>query len=316
VNLDGATATAPPGGVPTMAIWGTGVGDLSRTIPGAVNLYNSDESHTQTVTSARTFAATYRFFTGRAPRTTDITPQPLIRLAGRGLLFPTNAGAEGARLDVYLVSGATGRRLLPRPVYSKALTADGSFGPFLGLGAAHYEFQLTQDGIRQHFYYQPFERTDLLIRLLTNHPGTGIDALTQNSATTTNLIVTRYKEFWGDQGAADDTLTIDGTNVISAAAEPRAKLAIAILTYDVGLDGVSHPDTGVPALASLPFITGTDLFLGAATPPTRTVTLVDRQRAGTGRPDVLHVPDWPSATDRISVQFNDFTRGESAAPQS
>src|SRR5688500_5223233 len=43
VNLDGAPAAAPPGGVETLAVWGEG--SAARTITGAENVQFADQSH-------------------------------------------------------------------------------------------------------------------------------------------------------------------------------------------------------------------------------------------------------------------------------
>ena len=73
VNLDGRTGGAPPGGVPTLAVW-AGVGMPGRTITGATNVTIPNQTHVQVATSAETFAAVYRFLRGRRPETTRITP--------------------------------------------------------------------------------------------------------------------------------------------------------------------------------------------------------------------------------------------------
>jgi hypothetical protein len=121
-----------------------------------------------------------------------------------------------------------------------------------------------------------------------------------------NLIMLRNKEWWGDQGAGSDTLTVNGTNVLSAATAPRTKRSIAVFAFDAGLDGVSHPDASIPALATLPFITGVDLFVPAANPARGVVRLVSQQRGAGGAPSVVNVPNWPSSSDRVSVQFDDY----------
>src|SRR5688500_11276388 len=54
VNYDGRTATSLPGGRRTLAIWGEG--SQTRTITGAQNAYFPNLAHTETVTSAATFA--------------------------------------------------------------------------------------------------------------------------------------------------------------------------------------------------------------------------------------------------------------------
>ncbi|MGW3792323.1 esterase/lipase family protein, partial [Micromonospora arida] len=73
VNLDGRPATSPPGGVPTLAIWGEG--DPARAVVGATNVHLPDQSHTQTVSSAESFTEIFGFLRGRAPHTTRIVPQ-------------------------------------------------------------------------------------------------------------------------------------------------------------------------------------------------------------------------------------------------
>ena len=317
VNIDGRSAAALPGGVPTLAIWAQL--NPQGTIPGAQDLRLPGQGHTEAVSSPESFSAMYRFFTGREPRTTRIVPQfpGQVQLSGRALLFPSNVGVSNARLDVYRVSAKTGQRLGARfshgpakPVASFALSGDGSWGPFRASGSAHYEFAIVRGEQTHHVYFEPFRRTDRLIRLLTSEPGQGLDGITDKSDRSSNLILTRYKEWWSDQGEASDTLTVNGQSVLDGIA-PRSKLAIALFTFDAGSDGVSHLGVPIPVLASLPFLTGVDLFLpsfqpAAAGTPRGTISLVSQQRASGGTTHRVNVPNWPSATDRISVQFDDY----------
>jgi pimeloyl-ACP methyl ester carboxylesterase len=303
VNLDGATATAPPGGVPTLAIWGEG--STAREITGARNVYFSNQAHTETVTSRQTFAQEYAFFTGRAPRTTAIVPQARALLSGRVVLFPTNVGMTNATLRIYRVIPATGHRLRSRPLATYRLAGDGSWGPFRAAGGARYEFAVTRaDGSVHHFYSEPSRRSSTLIRLLSSEPGAGLDALLERSDRQTNLVITRNREWWGDQGAAGDTLTVNGVSLLNASTSPRTKRAIAVFAYDVGTDGVSHPQAGVPAFAALPFLTGIDLFTPAARAGTGRVVISVKPR-GERHHDVVVVPNWPSTRHRISVAIDD-----------
>jgi pimeloyl-ACP methyl ester carboxylesterase len=309
VNLDGATATEPPGDVPTLAVWGEG--STERTIPGATNVYFSDQAHTQVVTSAETFTVMYRFLTGRAPRTTGIVPQPPGRvwLSGRAVLFPSNVGAAGARLEIYEVRGDTGARKRRRPAAVFELDGDGSWGPFRARGSAHYEFAVVWPGaVTHHLYYQPFRRTDRLIRLLTSRPGEGLAAQTEASDRHSNLVITRYKEWWGDQGSGSDSLSIEALQVLNPANSPRVKRVIGIFAYDRHVDGRTDLSTPIPLLFAQPFITGIDVHVPAAQPPDRTVSIVARPRDGGGHIDSINVPNWRSSDHRISVQFDDYVQ--------
>jgi pimeloyl-ACP methyl ester carboxylesterase len=305
VNLDGATAPAPPGGVPTLAVWGEG--NAERAVTGATNVYYGDQAHTEVVTSPETFAAMYRFLTGKAPRTTRVLPERRGRalLSGRALLFPENTGVSGATLEVYEVHRATGKRRHSRPAATYRLTGDGSWGPFRGRGDACYEFAIVRPGAAtHHLYFQPFRRTDRLIRLLTNPPGGGVGSLIETGDRHSALTVTRYKEWWGDQGAGSDVLSVNGRNVLNAANSPRTKRVIGIFLYDRGVDRVTDLTAPIPAFFALPFITGIDVYLPAGGRHPGRISVVVRQRGGT-RPDVLNVPNWPSSDHRVSLQFDD-----------
>jgi pimeloyl-ACP methyl ester carboxylesterase len=306
VNVDGATASSPPGGVPTLALW-AGRGVPGRTIGGATDFTVPDATHVQTATSPVSFAQMFDFFTGRAPRTTDIVPQHgRISIAGRALLFPQNAPVPaGTTLTICRVSGRTGHRLGRHPATTAPLAADGSWGPVRLESGKHYELALTQGGQTEHFYFEPFLRDDDLVRLLTQQPNTGLDALWSKSATHVNLIVVRYKELWGDQGAENDVLTINGTNVINAATAPISHLVNAMFAFDQGNDGVSNVSAPIATFIALPFLSAVDEFIPAASPPTGTVSVSLRSR-GQGPQRTIHFPNFPSTTDAVSLEFRDF----------
>ena len=191
---------------------------------------------------------------------------------------------------------------------SFALGGDGAWGPFRAFPHARYEFAIVRDGAStHHFYYQSFGRSDLLIRLLTSNPGEGLGSRTETSPTTTNLIVNRGKEWWGDQGEGSDALFVNGTAVLNAAIAPRVKRVIATFAYDVHLDGVTDLSAPIPFFFSQPFITGADVHIPASPGGTGTVSVLARQRGGNGRVDVIQVPNWPSTANTVSLQFNDYT---------
>jgi pimeloyl-ACP methyl ester carboxylesterase len=309
VNLDGATAPAEPGGVETLAVWGQG--ELSREITGAKNVYFPEQTHTEVVTSAESFSVVHEFLTGSAPVTTDVEAQPgTVSLAGRAVYFPQNAGAEGGRLKVYEVDPATGKRLSRQWLYTKLLDETGSFGPFDADGAASYEFELVRPNRPEariaHFYPQPFLRSDHLIRLLTSPEGAGIGALIDRDPDTSALNVIRYREWWGDQGADNDVLEIDGTNVINPDTAPISGRKIAMFAFDDASDGVGDGTQPIDRLASLPFIGAVDLALRAVAPPDDVIEVVSIPRGEGGHVDAVHVPNWNSFRHFSTVLLHDF----------
>jgi pimeloyl-ACP methyl ester carboxylesterase len=307
VNIDGAQAASPPGGVPTLAIW-AGRGAPGRSIGGATNVTVPDQTHVQSATSPQSFAEMFRFFTGRSPRTTDIVPEHgKITIGGRAELFPQNVGVPaGTSLTIWRVKGSNGRRI-GHPVATPALAVDGSWGPVKVWSGKRYEFVLEQQGQFHHFFYEPFRRSDHLIRLLTNVPGTSFDLILSRSQNHVDLIMVRYKEFWGDQGSENDALTVNGTNVINAATSPISHLTNAMFAFDQGSDGVSDVSSPIPVFFGIPFLSGVDLFIPASSPPRGTVRVALDSR-GSGRTHRLNFPDYPSSNNTVSLQWNDFDR--------
>jgi hypothetical protein len=136
-----------------------------------------------------------------------------------------------------------------------------------------------------------------------------VNLLIERSPRHAALTVVRYKEFWGDQGAESDQLSINGTNVINAATAPITKRAIGVFAFDVGSDGVSDVSQPIPVVFGLPFLTGVDLFMPAASPPTGKVSVALRSR-GAGPVRTVNFPNFPSSTDAVSVGLWDFDPSE------
>lgn len=307
VNIDGAQAASPPGGVPTLAIW-AGRGTPGRSIGGAINVTVPNQTHVQSATSPESFAEMFKFFTGRAPDTTAILPEHgKITIAGRAVLFPQNVGVPaGTSLTIWKVKDSDGERI-GHPVATPTLGSDGSWGPVQVQSGKRYEFVLEQQGQFHHFFYEPFRRDDDLIRLLTNVPGTSFDLILSRSESHVDLIMVRYKELWGDQGPENDVLTVNGTNVINAATSPISHRTNAMFAFDQGSDGQSNVSSPIPVFFGLPFLSAVDLFIPAASPPTGTVRVALTSR-GSGPTRVVSFPNYPSANNTVTVQLNDFER--------
>jgi len=300
VNIDGATASAPPGGVPTLAIWG--MGNPARQIVGATNVYFPEQTHVQVATSAESFAEQYQFFTGSPPATTDILPDPHVQLSGRAVIFPQNSGVPAATLQIFEIDGDTGARLSddPSATYPLSSSAGGAFGPFEAIGGRHYEFVILRDGVRpHHFYMQPVVRSDHLVRLLTVPPDSPFSTNADSSDGTSGFVLTRYREFWGDQGVNNDVLTVNGFNIISPTNSPISKRVNAMFVFDDGLDGVNNIVTPNPFYFALPFITAMDVFIPGTDPPNGVTHIENTSRGGLTA--TINVPNWASSKHIISI---------------
>ena len=324
VNIDGQEADALPGTsvgvpVPTLALWSgrgtpspSGLNTGPREITGATNVTVPDVTHVQCATSAESFVEMYKFFAGLAPRTSFALPEPgTIELAGRAVLFPQNTGVAGATVEIWKVDRNTGFRIGSKPEAVYIIGLDGNWGPFKGISGQAYEFNIVRPGQSPHpFYYEPFIRSDYLIRLNTSpEPGGGISGTMDRSPDHLNFVVTRNMELWGDQGAENDVLTINGVNVISPTTDPVSKLINAMFLFDKGSDGVSHLGEALEPYASITFFTGIDVFVPGAVRPNGTTSLVLTSRVGGGLTQTINVPSIASSeVRRISVTFNDFVQ--------
>ncbi|MFD7657613.1 esterase/lipase family protein, partial [Actinosynnema sp. NPDC059797] len=88
VNVDGRSSASPPGGVPTLALWGSL--QPNGSIGGATNVYLTTLGHTETTTSAEGFAHVHRFLRDRDALTTRVLPEPptAVEIAGMVTWFP------------------------------------------------------------------------------------------------------------------------------------------------------------------------------------------------------------------------------------
>jgi hypothetical protein len=228
-----------------------------------------------------------------------------VTVAGRAVLFPENVGVDGATVEVWRVDPRTGHRIGDGPRATFPIDASGEFGPVRVNGRWHLELAIVRpDAGTHHLYTEPFLRSDHFLRLNTSPPGGPLDAITPDSDVTTNLVVTRMRELWGDQGDASDRLIVDGTDVLTAATSPRAGVNLAVFLHDDGLDGVTDVGKGeLFPFNLLTFLTAVDVAIPASPDGSGTVRVVEVPRGGD--PTVLNVPNWPSSTDPVTVQFRD-----------
>jgi len=307
VNIDGAEAPAPPGGVPTLALW-AGAAPPIGSIGGALNVTLADQEHIESATSAEAFFEMYHFFRGMAPATTDIVPEPpgQVSISGQVNYFPSNEGIDGATLEIWEVDPATGFRRGDEPVATRLIDASGDWGPIDEVkGGRSYEFAVNREGeIGVNYFYEPFLRSDHLIRL---NVATGLTPFIDQSADSTALTVLRNREFCGDLGPGSDVLAVDGVNVLNPTNASCASVgsgSAAVFLFDDNSDGISNIGGAIPfPFAFLAFLTAADLYIPSEPPGSVSVVAVPR---GGGAARTVNVPNLPSTEARVVVQLNDF----------
>jgi hypothetical protein len=315
VNVDGQTASAPPGGVRTLALWAT-KGPLSppgRSIAGATNVTIPDSTHVQCATSPVSFGQMYKFFTGTAPATTDIAPQHgPITISGKALNFPNNTGLAGATVQVWPVDSATGQRTASDPIATYQIDSSGDFGPVTVQAGQRYEFAEMRPGAPvHHFYYEPFLRSDHLIRLLESDVLRAAGGAPDSDSVA--MVLIRYKELWGDQGPESDVLTLDGVNACTPPVCPLNHLVNALFAADFNHDKQSDTSKPNSTYYQLPFVSGVDVYMPAQDPAVGKVTVTLRSR-GQGPVRTLTFPNFPGTTDVVTVQLDDFEQPNPVKP--
>ena len=309
VNVDGRSSATPPGGVATLALWGSL--QPNGSIGGATNVYLTTLGHTETTTSAVGFGHIYQFLRDRPAVTTRVLPElsATVGIAGRAVLFPQNTGVAGL-LQVWEVDPRTGaRRGAPR--YSVRIGADGGFGPLAVRQGTHYELVLLRAGEQTyHNYFEPFERGDRFLRLPVSPPG-GIGDQVDKCPTHTALTVTRNREWWGDQ-TDNDRLRLNGVDVLTPTVSPRLRQILAAFVFDDGCDLTST--SAVPApFGALPFLTASDTYLPASPTAAGTIAITQTARGTNGATRTVAVRNWPSNAHTVAVQFKDYVDQRPAA---
>ena len=312
VNFDGRTADSPPGGVPTLAVWGepfsAGMGPDTREIVGAKNVRFPEKSHTEVTTSKQAFGDVYRFLAGKKPTTKNVAPEPpgQVTVAGRASDFPANTGIDDGKLKVYELVAKTGQRKSGKPVYKKTLGANGNFGPIKVNGKKRYEFEVTRPGSTTiHNYPEPFEHDDHFYRVLS---APGLVPFLDGSPNHTNVTVTRMREFRGDQTGpgANDKLELNGVNVINDVIAPRSGRILAVFNLDRNSDGVSDFGSVLFPFSVLTFLTGVDNYMPASADASGKIAVKETMRDPGGQVETTNVPNWPSSEHNVSVYFKDY----------
>ena len=146
-------------------------------LKGALNVVIPGIDHRETSYSPAAFEATYRFITGKAPRSTAILAEKAVvlngKITGMGVdsadpktgNFSNNLPLAGAQLEVYATNPATGARP-GTALLRKTVGADGQWGPLSIQPGVPHEFVITAPGYATtHIYRSGFPRSSELIHL-------------------------------------------------------------------------------------------------------------------------------------------------------
>lgn len=140
----------------------TGLTPASPTLRGATNITLPGADHLGTAYSHEAFNEMHRIVMGEWPAVPRLRPEVQPALSGRVTGYEagvaTNVPIPGARLRVFVVDPATGRRTGPEK-YSRLTPSDGSWGPMEVDPQAYHEFELAVRGHPvTHIYRAPFPR--------------------------------------------------------------------------------------------------------------------------------------------------------------
>ncbi len=330
INIDGAKGEFCPGNPEPVNCL-----NISRTGSlGPLNVNFPTFQHTQCVTAEESFFEQYKFLTGEEPETTLVLPEPpgQVEIGGRVILFPANTAAEGTTLQMWEVDGETGHRIAAVPKKVMEIGADGNFGPIKVNGKKHYEFTLLRTDVDYitHYYFQPFIRDNLLIRLLVAPVDSELVAHTPTGPDQTSMIILRYFDYLTGEESENDVLwvttkspawdddpvnpTPPTLNILSEPnIAPRAN-KLGIHMGDEDLDKVSTLAL-IPWFFTQPFQTAVDIWMPATEPPDGTITLTNLPGKDPTLPQTINIPNWVSEGHRILVMPNNYFQEINSWPE-
>jgi hypothetical protein len=328
INIDGAKGVNCPGNPgPVNCMNISQSGSL-----GPINVNFPQFQHTQCVTAAESFVEQYKFFTGKEPRTTLVLPEPpgQVKIGGRVILFPANTAAEGAILQLWEINGDTGHRKGFHPKKVMQIGADGNFGPIHVNGKKHYEFTLYRTDVDYitHYYFQPFIRDNLLVRLLVSPVDSALVANTPKGPDHTSFINLRYFDYLTGAASENDTLWVTTTspfwaghpdypptlNILSQPNIAPRTNRLGIHVGDAGPDLTKPTNTPdkvstlnlIPYFYTQAFQTAVDIWMPATDPPDGTITLTNLPGKYPTLPQTMNIPNWASEGHRVLVMPNAY----------
>lgn len=307
-SVGGGPATNP-NGVPSIAI--SGLGDFGRgpsaSDGGVVGWMPAYQDHVMVCTSDESFWSIYTFFNdGEKPKTMKMVPEEKPQVGGYVQSYIHNKPLAGAKVEVWEVAQATGRRIKDTPLVTLTVGEDGSWGPYSAQPGQHYEFVVhgTAASMPLHFFRTPFTHSDRFVYFRIAAAADDYAPTPFNSAphllTDSNAVfVVRHQN--GSLLPAVMTLKLNGTDLIvdpilPTTSGPRQNPTVALYVADGNENGKSDL-TRIEGFDGA-FVASADVFI-----PADPQASVEFRLNG----HVLNVPALPAATaGPISVVFEDW----------
>ncbi|HEX4334846.1 MAG TPA: alpha/beta fold hydrolase [Polyangiaceae bacterium] len=281
--------------------------------PDGESVENPDigyHDHVAVLSCKESFAAMYQLFNGNAPTAPDVVSEGAPQISGFYKNFSDNTPHAGITIGIYEVDADTGDRLHDQPDFHVVTGDDGSWGPFTAKAGARYEFFMPEageppadgkPGRPQHTYRGPFRRSTHLMYLkalpkLGSFAANIIAGHIMYSDAKSGFIIqngSRAMISKADPGGhGNDSLTIEGTEALTADVAPEKLQLIALFGFDNG----QTEFTPVTTLSSPFFLSAVDVSL-----PTSEKTPVKFVFDGV----TVNVHRWKSDTEGSSLVFFD-----------
>jgi pimeloyl-ACP methyl ester carboxylesterase len=268
------------------------------------------QTHVESSVSPESFAKQYQFFLGKAPTTTKVVAEApnAVKIAGRVQEFTANSPIANTPIEAWEVDQGTGLRVGNAPTAAGSTKADGTFGPLQIVGGKAYDITVKRaGGTTFHCYFQPFVRSDYLLRLNTIGPNSAAANASYQSDTAAAITVVRNREFWRNKGRQNDELSL--TNADGSTVDVFKNVTGNVVGVWIQDNAASPGRTTNDKLAyfgNQPFQTGVDIFMPASSPPDGTISLVNTPRGDASKKQTLNVANWASKTDAVLAEFNDW----------
>jgi pimeloyl-ACP methyl ester carboxylesterase len=251
-------------------------------IPGADDVFLTEEDHYAVATSEAAFIEVYTFLNGIAPKVTKWSLGERTMLAGKALTFAENVPLSGGSVTLWEVDSDSAIRLRDTPEIEIVVREDGSFGPIEVDPNATYEWVVkgaASDDLPIHYFRERTSGSNPFFYLRTipsanSLVGSLLAAVPFNDVSASLVLFMESRALV----TGEDSLTINGVELATEALASPENCTIAMFIFDEN-ENEESDNTTVELFASLPFFSGVDFFADANPPETIVYELNGRRLA-------------------------------------